>query len=113
VLARGQPGSTYNIGGNAEMTNIDVVNAICAFVAESKPGRNYAGLITYVQDRPGHDRRYAIDATRVRTELQWEPGETFATGMRKTVQWYVDNPQWLADVMSGEYRKWVAQQYAT
>ena len=113
VLAHGVPGATYNIGGNAEMANIDVVRAICAAVAQCRPGRDYAAQITYVKDRPGHDRRYAIDPTKVRGELGWAPQETFASGICRTVRWYVDNPQWLADVTSGEYRQWVARHYAT
>ncbi len=112
VLASGRPGGTYNIGGNAEMTNVDVVRMVCACLAEEKPGRDYAQLITFVTDRPGHDRRYAIDPARIRRELNWTPAETFATGILRTIRWYLDNPAWLASVASKDYRKWIAQNYA-
>src|SRR5204862_204491 len=91
VLAAGLPGETYNVGGGAEMSNLDVVATICGILAELAPGRDYASLITFVKDRPGHDRRYAIDATKIRRELSWVPAETFATGMRHTIRWYLDN----------------------
>ena len=112
VLARGRPGETYNVGGNAEMTNIDVVHTICALLAEAAPLRDYAALVTHVVDRPGHDRRYAIDPTKIREELQWTPRETFATGMRRTIRWYLDNEGWLENVASKDYQKWVSLQYA-
>jgi dTDP-glucose 4,6-dehydratase len=112
VLARGRLGETYNIGGNAEMTNIDVVRTLCRTLAELAPGRDYAAQITYVKDRPGHDRRYAIDASKIRRELAWTPAETFETGMRRTVQWYLDNAAWLAAVTSGEYQQWISLNYA-
>jgi dTDP-glucose 4,6-dehydratase len=113
VLAGGQPGETYNVGGNAETTNLAVVRTICDILAELRPGRDYASQIAFVADRPGHDRRYAIDASKIRRELQWTPAETFATGMRRTVEWYLDNGAWLASVTSGDYQKWIARNYAT
>jgi len=112
VLARGRLGETYNIGGNAEMRNIDVVRTLCRTLAELAPGHDYAAQITYVKDRPGHDRRYAIDASKIRRELAWTPAETFETGMRRTVQWYLDNGAWLAAVTSGEYQQWISLNYA-
>jgi len=112
VLAGGRPGETYNVGGNAEMSNLDVVHAVCRMLGELAPGRDYASLITFVRDRPGHDRRYAIDATKIRRELSWLPAESFATGMRRTVQWYLGNEPWLAAVTSGEYQKWMSLNYA-
>jgi dTDP-glucose 4,6-dehydratase len=112
TLAHGTPGETYAIGGNAEMSNLDVVHAICRILAELVPGRDYERLITFVKDRPGHDRRYAIDASRVRRDLGWTPAETFGTGMRRTVQWYLDNKGWLAAVTSREYQKWISLNYA-
>jgi dTDP-glucose 4,6-dehydratase len=112
VLAGGRPGETYNVGGNAEMTNLDVVGTICRILGELAPGRDYADLITFVKDRPGHDRRYAIDASKIRRELDWMPAESFASGMQRTVQWYLDNGAWLAAVTSGEYQKWMSLNYA-
>ncbi|MEX1362922.1 MAG: dTDP-glucose 4,6-dehydratase [Nannocystaceae bacterium] len=113
VISDGKDGETYNIGGNNEVRNIDVVKEICAIVADlrGQPVAALEGLITYVKDRPGHDLRYAIDATKIRDELQWEPTETFATGLRKTVQWYLDNPSWIEQVRTGEYRKWIEKNY--
>ena len=113
VLARGIPGATYNIGGNAEMKNLDVVGTICRVLAELKPGRDYASLVSFVKDRPGHDRRYAIDPSRIRGELGWMPAETFESGMRRTIGWYLDNGAWLDNVTSGAYHEWVSLQYAT
>jgi len=112
VLERGRPGETYNIGGNAEMRNVDVVRTICDVLGEERPGRDYASLVTFVKDRPGHDRRYAIDPAKIRRELAWEPAETFASGLRRTIRWYLDNPQWLANVASKEYQKWITLHYA-
>ena len=113
VLAGGRVGEVYNIGGWNEMTNLDIVHTVCALLDELRPDAagSYTRLITYVKDRPGHDRRYAIDARKIERELGWRPAETFATGIRKTVQWYLDHPEWVARVQSGAYRDWVAQQY--
>jgi dTDP-glucose 4,6-dehydratase len=114
VLARGQLGETYNIGGWNEKANIDVVKTICAILDDLKPrvdDKSYADQITFVKDRPGHDRRYAIDASKVERELGWRPAETFDTGIRKTVQWYLNNPEWIEGVVSGSYRDWVQKQY--
>jgi dTDP-glucose 4,6-dehydratase len=114
VLAGGRLGETYNIGGWNEKANIDIVKTVCALLDELRPdpAGPYARLITYVTDRPGHDRRYAIDARKVEKELGWRPAETFETGIRKTVAWYLQNAAWVADVQSGGYRDWVAQNYA-
>jgi dTDP-glucose 4,6-dehydratase len=114
VLQAGVPGETYNIGGWNEMPNIDIVRHICQLLDEMRPrsdGLGYANQISYVADRPGHDRRYAIDARKIERELGWRPQETFATGIRKTVQWYLDNPEWVAHVQSGSYRDWIDAQY--
>lgn len=114
VLERGQTGETYNIGGWNEKTNLEVVNTICSVLDTLRPrsnGKSYDELITFVKDRPGHDRRYAIDASKIERELGWRPEETFDTGIRKTVQWYLDNPVWIDGVVSGSYRDWVQKQY--
>ena len=115
VLAAGKPGETYNIGGWNEKPNIEIVHTICALLDELKPRADkqpYAKQITYVADRPGHDRRYAIDARKIERELGWKPAETFDTGIRKTVRWYLDNQAWVANVQSGAYRDWVERNYA-
>ena len=116
VLERGRVGETYNVGGGNEMANIDVVRLVCAILDELRPrsdGRGYDSLVTFVKDRPGHDRRYAIDAAKIEAELGWHARETFATGLRKTVRWYLDNPQWIAGVTSGGYRTWIEKNYRT
>ena len=114
VLERGRPGETYNIGGWNEKPNIEIVNRVCELMDEMlpSPGRPRKDLITYVKDRPGHDRRYAIDARKIERELGWKPKETFETGLRKTVRWYVDNEKWVRDVTSGSYRQWIATHYS-
>jgi len=115
VLERGRLGETYNIGGWNEQANIDIVKRICALLDELAPSARgpYARLITHVADRPGHDRRYAIDARKIERELGWRPAETFETGIRKTVAWYLANGDWVRDVQSGSYRDWLATNYAT
>jgi dTDP-glucose 4,6-dehydratase len=113
VLAQGRLGETYNIGGWNEKPNIDIVKTICALLDELRPNAagSYTRHIAYVKDRPGHDRRYAIDARKIERELGWRPDETFESGIRKTVQWYLDNADWVAGVQSGGYRDWVAKNY--
>jgi dTDP-glucose 4,6-dehydratase len=115
VLAKGRLGETYNIGGWNEKANIDVVKTICKILDEIKPradGKSYAEQITFVADRPGHDRRYAIDASKLKRDIGWRPSETFDTGLKKTVQWYLDNPKWIEGVVSGSYRDWLQKQYS-
>jgi dTDP-glucose 4,6-dehydratase len=114
VLAGGRLGETYNIGGWNEQANIDIVKTVCALLDELRPGPDggYARLITFVTDRPGHDRRYAIDARKIERELGWRPAETFASGIRKTVQWYLTHADWVANVQSGGYKDWLAANYA-
>ena len=113
VLTEGTIGETYNVGGNSERTNIDVVHAIAKIVASEigKPLDEILELIVSVKDRPGHDFRYAIDATKIRTDLGWEPAESFETGLKKTVRWYLQNTRWIEQVRSGEYRRWIDQNY--
>jgi dTDP-glucose 4,6-dehydratase len=115
VLARGRLGETYNIGGWNEQPNIDIVKTVCALLDDMQPDAAgpYARLIAYVKDRPGHDRRYAIDAHKIERELGWRPAETFETGIRKTVRWYLDNQPWVQNVLSGGYRDWVRTQYGS
>jgi dTDP-glucose 4,6-dehydratase len=115
VLEIGKLGETYNVGGWNEKPNLDVVNAICSILDLLRPrvdGAKYASQITYVKDRPGHDRRYAIDASKIERELDWKPAETFETGIAKTVQWYLDNQEWAEGVLSGSYREWILKQYS-
>jgi dTDP-glucose 4,6-dehydratase len=115
VLEAGKLGETYNVGGWNEKPNLDVVNTICSILDELRPksdGSSYASQIIYVKDRPGHDRRYAIDASKLERELGWKPAETFETGIQKTVQWYLDNQEWTEGVLSGSYRDWVKKQYS-
>ena len=114
VLDKGEIGEVYNVGGWNEKPNIDIVNIVCALLDELRPradAQPYASQISYVKDRPGHDRRYAIDAGKIERELGWKPAETFETGIRKTVQWYLANPEWVAHVQSGAYRDWTTAQY--
>ncbi|MDM0049016.1 dTDP-glucose 4,6-dehydratase [Variovorax sp. J22R115] len=115
VLEAGRLGETYNVGGWNEKPNIEIVNTVCALLDELRPradGKSYREQITYVTDRPGHDRRYAIDARKLERELGWKPAETFDTGIRKTVEWYLANGEWVRNVQSGAYRDWVQKQYA-
>jgi dTDP-glucose 4,6-dehydratase len=114
VLARGAPGETYNVGGWNEKPNLEIVHAVCDIVDEMTPraGGSRRELITFVKDRPGHDRRYAMDARKIERELGWRPKETFETGIRKTIRWYLENEEWVKDVTSGSYRQWISTQYS-
>src|SRR5690606_13931202 len=113
VIADGHDGRTYNIGGRTEKTNLEVVETICRMLDRMAPHADgsYRDLITFVADRPGHDRRYAIDDTRIDAELGWRPLETFESGLEKTIRWYLDNPEWVARVRTGEYRNWLEANY--
>jgi len=114
ALEAGRLGETYNVGGWNEKPNIEIVHSVCTLLDELRPkadGSSYKTQITHVQDRPGHDRRYAIDAGKIEKELGWKPAETFETGIRKTVQWYLDHPEWVQHVQSGSYRGWLKKQY--
>jgi len=113
VIDGGRPGETYNIGGNAEMQNLEVVRTVCTLLSEARPGRDYAAQIAFVKDRPGHDRRYAIDSAKLVRETGWTPAHTFESGMRHTVRWYLDNAGWLDHVTSKDYQKWISLNYAT
>ncbi len=113
AVQKGEPGETYNIGGNNEWKNIDVVNEICTILAD-ETGKNatyYKNFIAFVQDRPGHDQRYAIDSTKIKEKLGWNPKETFSSGLKKTVRWYLDNQQWVESVKTGEYLEWMKNNY--
>ena len=114
ALAKGRLGETYNVGGRNERTNLDVVHIVCSLLDELNPrvdGKSYSTQISFVKDRPGHDQRYAINATKLENELGWKAAENFDSGIRKTVQWYLANPEWVRSVTSGEYRTWLEQQY--
>jgi dTDP-glucose 4,6-dehydratase len=116
VLSQGRVGATYNIGGRAERTNLEVVKAIYAILDQLRPDAAltpHASLITFVTDRPGHDRRYAIDDRRIADEFGWRPQESFETGLRRTVEWYLDNPEWVEHVKTGAYREWIETNYAS
>jgi dTDP-glucose 4,6-dehydratase len=116
VLEAGTIGEVYNVGGGNEKTNLEVVRTLCRILDELAPradGNSYATQITYVTDRPGHDRRYAIDASKLERELGWKPAETFESGLRKTVHWYLEHPDWVRNVTSGAYREWIGKQYGT
>jgi dTDP-glucose 4,6-dehydratase len=113
IMEKGRRGETYNVGGNSEMENIRIVEMICDLVDEIQPaaGVSRRELITFVKDRPGHDRRYAIDFSKLHNDLNWQPRETFGTGLRKTVCWYLENVKWVAQIQSGEYQHWIAEHY--
>ena len=114
VLEKGKVGETYNIGGNFEKTNLEIVETICSLLDQiypnSKVGK-HSSLITFVKDRPGHDRRYAIDSSKINNSIGWVPKETFETGIRKTIKWYIDNMSWVESVQTGSYREWINMNY--
>jgi dTDP-glucose 4,6-dehydratase len=116
ALEAGRVGEVYNIGGSSELPNLEVVRTICAILDENRPrtdGRSYSDQVTFVKDRPGHDRRYAIDTRKIERELGWHPEESFESGIRKTVEWYLENQPWVEGVTSGAYRNWVSQHYGS
>jgi dTDP-glucose 4,6-dehydratase len=115
VLEKGTPGEVYNIGGWNEKSNIEIVKIVCSILDELSPNKNkipYEKQITYVKDRPGHDRRYAINATKIMSDLGWKPKETFESGIRKTILWYLNNQDWIHDIQSGSYMDWMQQNYS-
>ncbi len=112
VLRRGRPGQTYNIGGKSEKNNLEVVRTVCEILRQERPGRDYASLISFVKDRPGHDRRYAINTAKIESELGWRPRQSFESGIRRTVRWYLENADWIENVTSGAYQHWISLNYA-
>ena len=114
VVDRGEPGSVYNVGGNCEKTNMEVVRTICRVLDDMKPDSPHVphhALMRFVKDRPGHDRRYAIDSRKIERELGWRPRESFETGLLKTIRWYLDNTAWVESIRTGEYQQWIATHY--
>jgi dTDP-glucose 4,6-dehydratase len=114
VLSKGKVGEVYNIGGRCERPNIEIVKTVCGLLDKMRPSSAFtphASLMTFVKDRPGHDRRYAIDCGKIEKELGWTPKETFESGLKKTIQWYLDNPEWIQSIQTGAYREWMDRQY--